>query len=359
MSHKDLSGKARSVLGPIDADALGVTLMHEHLFMDLSSNFVEPDDPDEKRLAHEPVEISNLYWVKQHPFNNLDNLSLYEEQQAIKEAMFFKAAGGSTIVEVTPKGGLGRNPLGLVHVARETGLNVIMGTGYYMGALHPPELADMTEKEITEGLIKELTIGIGDTGICAGIIGEIGCSKPIEKDEKKVLRCCAAVQRRTGTAIYLHPSPGNDLVLENVRILDEAGADLSRVIVGHIDIHDFDTSTCYKLMDMGCYIGFDSFGLEGFMQLPDDGGYIDPNDMKRLNRIINFVNDGYLDHILLSNDVGTKERLIAYGGFGYGHVLRDIMPIMRIKGLSDEQIDTLLIENPKRILPSAPANEAL
>ena len=93
------------------------------------------------------------------------------------------------------------------------------------------------------------------------------------------------------------------------------------------------------------------------MQLPDNGSYIEPNDMKRMNRIINFINDGYLEHILLSQDVGTKERLIAYGGFGYGHVLRDIVPIMRIKGLSEKQIDTLLIENPKRILPFAPVND--
>lgn len=358
MSHKDLSGKAHTVLGPIDADSLGITLVHEHLFMDLSMNFMEPVNPDEKKLAYEPVQISNLYWVKQHPFNNLDNLSLQDEQQTIKEAMFFKAAGGgNTIVEVTPKGGLGRNPQGLARVARETGLNVIMGTGYYIEALHPPELAGMTDMEITEGFIEELTIGIGDTGICAGIIGEIGCSNPIGEVEKKVLRCCAAAQRKTGAPIYLHPSPGNDLVLENVRILDEAGADLGRVIVGHIDIQEFETTTCHKLMNMGCYIGFDSFGLEGFMQLPDNGSYIEPNDMKRMNRIINFINDGYLEHILLSQDVGTKERLIAYGGFGYGHVLRDIVPIMRIKGLSEKQIDTLLIENPKRILPFAPVND--
>ncbi|MFC1863773.1 phosphotriesterase, partial [Thermodesulfobacteriota bacterium] len=305
----------------------------------------------------EPVQISNLYWVKQHPFKNLDNLSLHDEQRTIKEVMFFKAVGGNSITEVTPKGGLGRNSQGLVRVARETGLNIIMGTGYYMAALHPPELAGMTEKEITEGLIQELTVGVGNPGVRAGIIGEIGCSEPLDEKEKKMLRCCAAAQRRTGAAIYLHPSPTNDLVLENVRILGEAGADLSRVIVGHVDIQDFDTPTCHKLMDAGCYIGFDSFGLEGFMQLPDDGGYIEPNDMKRINRIINFVNDGYLDHILLANDVGTKERLVAYGGFGYGHVLRDIVPIMRIKGLSEEQIDTLLKENPKRILPFAPAKD--
>jgi phosphotriesterase-related protein len=101
---------------------------------------------------------------------------------------------------------------------------------------------------------------------------------------------------------------------------------------------------------MGCYVGFDSFGLEGFMQTPDDGTLIEPNDMKRVERILNFIDDGYLNHIILSSDTSTKERFASYGGVGFGHIVRDIIPIMRIKGLSDEQIDTLLIENPKRVL---------
>ena len=168
-----------------------------------------------------------------------------------------------------------------------------------------------------------------------------------------MLRCCASAQRQSGAAIYLHPSPDDDLVLENIGILEDAGADLSRVVVGHNDIMDYDDATCRKLADAGCYIGFDSFGNEGFVHIPHPGFYVELSDVKRINKIIGLIKDGYLDHILISQDIGTKERLTAYGGTGYAHILRDVVPIMRIKGLSEEQINTLLVENPGRALSYA------
>jgi phosphotriesterase-related protein len=81
------------------------------------------------------------------------------------------------------------------------------------------------------------------------------------------------------------------------------------------------------------------------------------NDQKRIKKIIDLINDGYIDHILLSQDVATKERLVSYGGFGYGHILRDILPVLRNKGLSDEQINTMLKENPKQALAFIPAKD--
>jgi phosphotriesterase-related protein len=348
-------GKARTVLGPVSTDSLGKTLIHEHFFINLSQYFTEPSETDEKRMAHEPVRMENLYWVRLHPFSNLDNLHLADENLATREATLFKIAGGGTITEVTPKGALGRKPSGLAYIARETGLNIIMGTGYYIGALHPAELASRTEQEIADEMVKELTVGIEDTGICAGIIGEIGCSMPLDEKERKILRCCADAQRRTGAAIYLHPSPDDDLVLENIRILKDAGADLSRVVVGHVDIMDYNDTTCRKLADAGCYIGFDSFGNEGFIHIPHPGFDVELSDVKRINDIIGLIKDSYLNHILISQDVSTRDRLTAYGGTGYAHILRDVVPIMRTKGLTEEQINTLLVENPGRVLSFAPA----
>ena len=348
-----MAGKVQTVLGPVSTDSLGRTLMHEHLFIDISKYFIEPSEADEKRMAHDPIKLENLYWIRQHPFSNLYNLHLADEKMAISEAMLFKMAGGGTIAEVTPRGPLGRNPLGLARIARETGLNIVMGTGYYIGAFHPVELSSRTEQEIADEMVKELTVGIEDTGVCAGIIGEIGCSMPLDEKERRMLRCCASAQRQTGAAIYLHPSPDDDLVLENIGILEDAGADLSRVVVGHNDIMDYDDATCRKLADAGCYIGFDSFGNEGFVHIPHPGFYVELSDVKRINKIIGLIKDGYLDHILISQDIGTKERLTAYGGTGYAHILRDVVPIMRLKGLSEEQINTLLVENPGRALSFA------
>jgi phosphotriesterase-related protein len=349
MKREELAGNAMTVLGPVSAGSLGKTLMHEHIFIDISKLFMEPSGENEKRMAYEKVKLDNLYWVRLHVFNNLDNLRLTDEELAIREVLLFKSAGGKTITHVTPCGELGRNPQGLARIAKKTGLNIIMGTGYYVSFLQPPELASRTEQEIADEMVKEIRIGVEDTGIRAGIIGEIGCSAPLDESERKVLRSCAGAQRRTGAPIYLHPSPGDDLVLEDVRVLKDAGADLERVIVGHIDIQDYDSVTCRRLMDQGCYIGFDSFGLEGFLDVPRRG-YVEASDVKRIDRILGFIKQGYINHLLISQDVGTRERLTSFAGTGYAHILRDVIPIMNFKGMSEEQIDTLLIKNPGRVL---------
>jgi len=131
MKQTELTGKAQTVLGVIDADALGVTLPHEHLLVDASCYFVEPTEASEKRLAHQPITLENLYWVKRHLLGHLDDLLSLDEQMAIKEALFYKWAGGDTIVELTNIG-IGRDPLALARISRATGLNVVMGAGYYV-----------------------------------------------------------------------------------------------------------------------------------------------------------------------------------------------------------------------------------
>jgi len=232
MGKEELTGKVQTVLGIINADDLGVTLPHEHLLVNVSTNFVEPTEASEKRLAHEPVSLENLSWVKLHRLNHLDTRLLMDEKLAIKEALLYKGAGGDTIVDLTSIS-LARDPLGLARIARATGLNVIMGAGYYTEASHSPELATKTEEEITEEIVRDIMVGVGDTGVRAGIIGEIGCSTPLEDSERKVLRASAVAQRRTGAALNIHPSFSEDLVLEIIKILGDTGADLSRTAISH------------------------------------------------------------------------------------------------------------------------------
>ena len=110
MKQEELLGKVQTVLGPVNADALGVTLPHEHLLIDARAYFAEPTVASEKKMAHEPISLNNLFWIKTHWHNHLDNISLDDEETAIKEALLYKRAGGDTIVEVT-SGGLCRDPL--------------------------------------------------------------------------------------------------------------------------------------------------------------------------------------------------------------------------------------------------------
>jgi phosphotriesterase-related protein len=346
-------GKVQTVLGPIDPELLGTTLIHEHLLIDESRQFMEPVGASERILAYQPVQLDNLWWVKLHPLNNLDNVRFTDEKLAIKESTQYKLAGGNTIVEVTTGGVLGRDPAGLARISRATGLNIIMGAGYHVEALHPADMASRTEQEITDELITDIAVGVGDTGIRAGIIGEIGCSLPLKEGEKKVLRCCAAAQPSTGVAIYIHPSADNEVVLNIIKILREGGADLERVIIGHVDISEFNGATIRKMLDMGCNVGFDTFGFEGFIQPPREARVVVLNDAKRIDDIKALIDEGYLSKIFISQDVATRERLTSFGGTGYAHIIRDLLPIMKIKGIAGKEINELLVSNPKRILTLA------
>ncbi|MFC1984512.1 phosphotriesterase [Chloroflexota bacterium] len=370
MMQEELTGKVQTVLGIINADSLGVTLPHEHLLADLTMYFVEPTEASEKGLAHEPITLENLHWVHLHLENNADNLKLADEKVAIKEALLHRWAGGDTIVELSNIG-LSRDPLGLARIARATGLNVVMGSGYYIGLSHPPELAAKTEGEITEEIVRDITVGVGETGVRAGIIGEIGCSTPLEDNERKVLRASAAAQQRTGAAINIHQNifqcaqntdktETESIVLGIIKVLGDAGADLSRTVISHCDHSNFSRTTYHRLADAGCYIEFETFGRPAipFFSVIGGEGFLDmPSDVWRINEIKSLISEGYLNHILISHDVCFKSGYVTYGGCGYAHILRNVVPWMRQMGISDEQIHTLMVENPKRILSFAPVKE--
>lgn len=358
MDYAELTGKVQTVLGTIDADSLGLTLPHEHLLTDLSTYFSEPKEASQRKLAYEPIKLENLFWVRTHRAQNLEDLKMNDEQVAIRESLLYKNEGGNTIVELS-NNGLFRDPRGLARISRATGLNVIMGAGYYVGASHPPELSTKTAGEITEEIVSDITLGVGDTGIRSGIIGEIGCTVPLLETEQKVLRAGAAAQHRTGAAISIHPSSRDDLVLEIINILDNAGADLSRTIISHANHMGFSRTTLRKLADAGCYIEIDNFGQPAVPFPPFVfGRHLDvSSDTQRIDAIIQLIDDGYLNHILISQDVCFKTNLVTYGGYGYAHILRNVVHWMRAKGISDKQIHTIMVENPKHVLPFAPVKE--
>jgi len=187
-----ISGKVQTVLGCIAPEDIGITLPHEHILMDFSISFVEPTVTAEKHLAYQPITLQNYGWLRMNYDKNLDNSKLLDEETAISELLLYKRNGGLTIADVTPIG-LGRDPLGLARIARAAGLNIIMGTAYYMAMVHPREMEEWTERQIATQFANEIVIGAEGTGVRAGIIGEIGCSWPLAKNELKVLRAAAIV----------------------------------------------------------------------------------------------------------------------------------------------------------------------
>jgi phosphotriesterase-related protein len=301
-------------------------------------------------LFNQPLTLENLGGVRYGRAVNRLDCELTDIETAIAEVGLFRRAGGTLIVDATSIG-IGRDPLGLAAVARATGVNVVMGSSFYVESTWPAPAAvtGRSEAEIRDQIVGDLTIGAGDTGVCAGLIGEVGCSWPLTENERKVLRASAAAQIATGAALMVHPGRHSDAPDEIVAVLRDAGANLSRAIICHIDRTIADRTRMKRLAESGCMIEFDLFGMENSYypwSLPVDM----PNDAGRISWLQWLIAEGHGDQLLASHDICFKHQLVKYGGHGYAHILANAAPLMRRKGMNQVEIDRILIENPRRIL---------
>ncbi|XP_042672979.1 phosphotriesterase-related protein [Centrocercus urophasianus] len=343
-----LSGKAQTVLGLVEPEQLGCTLTHEHLSMDYSSFFCPPS-PGQEPLSEGPIKMKNLFWIKQNPYSHKDNLLLCQEMDAVREELLhFKAAGGGTVVENTTMG-IRRDMKTLKKLAEETGVHIIAGAGFYVDSTHSSQTQAMTVEQLTGIIVDEILHGADGTDIRCGVVGEIGCSWPMTASERRVLQAAAHAQAQIGCPIIIHPGRHSDAPFQIVRILQEAGADTSKTVMSHLDRTIFDTKKLLEFAKLGCYLEYDLFGTE-FIYYHFQPDIDMPSDNDRIARIHMLIDEGYEDRMLMAHDVHTKNRLMKYGGHGYSHILKNIVPKMLIRGISQDKIDKILIENPKRWL---------
>jgi phosphotriesterase-related protein len=242
----------------------------------------------------------------------------------------------------------------LRRIAEKTGLNIVMGTGYYVGDTHPEALSSMTEQEIANEMIRELEDGADGTDICAGYIGEIGISEIFDEKERRVLRAAAIAQKTTGVAINVHINPWTINGLEAADILLDAGVEPSRICISHIDVENREEYVL-GLLQKGVYVEFDNFGKEYYIrrEVRNSGYGLFVTDVQRVTFLKRLIDLGYLNRIVLSCDVCLKQLLHAYGGWGYDHILKNIVPMMEDEGITREQIRTMLVENPANWLMGA------
>jgi len=341
-----LAGQVQTVLGAIAPDAIGITLPHEHLLIDFTVMFAEPAAASDKGRAREPVSLANLGWVRQNFNANLDNLRLLDEQVARDEILLFKGAGGRTVIDPTPKT-LARDPLALARIARATGLNVVMGAGYYVAASHPPDMDRRSEDDLAREMITDVTTGVGDTGVRSGLIGEIGCTYPWTENEKRVLRAAIAAQRETGAPLMIHPGRHAGMPMEIVEFVGKHGGDLRRTIMCHICRTIADVHAVIDLAQTGIWLEYDLFGMEN-SYYPYNPSFDMPNDGGRMAHVLALINAGHGDQVLMSHDIAYKTALVRYGGYGYHHLLVNVVPRLRLKGLAAAGVRRLLVENPAR-----------
>jgi len=348
VSDNLIKGKAQTVLGLVDPQSLGPTMTHEHLLIDFRVMFNPPADASVQHRSMEPITLENVGWVRYNHYSNLDNVMLMDEDVATAEARLFKRIGGGTIVDATTLG-IGRDPLALTRIARDVGINIIMGAGFYVDAVHPEDMDSRGVDDLTRQIIGELEDGVGDTGVKAGIIGEVGCTWPLTDNERKVLHASAVAQQETGSAILIHPGRDEKAPTEIIEVLAESGADVSRVIMGHLDRTVTKFETLQRLASTGCYLEWDLFGNESsYYPLSD---FDMPSDAQRMDVIRRMVHEeNYGQRIVVAHDICTKHRLTKYGGHGYGHFLENVVPRMKRKGFTADEVHDITVGNPAQIL---------
>lgn len=323
----NFAGKVMTVSGPIDPSALGQTLSHEHIFIDFKAP--PPMVP--------PVTGVSVLQAPQPAGGRGGGLTDFDESLA--EINEFKKIGGGTIVDVT-NFGLTRDPEALLRVSKASGLNVVMGAGWYQKALHPPDMAARTVEELTAIVVRDVTVGAQGTSIRSGIIGEVGVNgKPLEANEIKSVRASARAARITGAPMILHSFATNDEMMTVLDIIASEGVELSRIVMGHTGGKDMEHMK--RLFQRGAFVEWDYMGQA---PLPPEA------DAQRIESIAAAINAGYADHVLLAHDVCTKAQLKRNGGGGYTYISNVILPGLKAKGISDETIRRIMVDNPRRML---------
>jgi len=339
-----MSGIVRTVRGDVPADSIGRIVFHEHLLYDLV-RVAERDSVDDP-----PITPQNRWQIDYRSNENRNNARQRDPGVAGDELKSFAADGGSLLVDQSTLG-IDRNPIGLHSASTAADVHVVAAAGTYVAPYLPPDVLALDVAALTERFVHEVEAGLDGTDIRAGLIGEIGTSWPIEPVERRALQAAAAASRRTGAAISVHPGRDFDAPFAIVDILLDAGADLSRTVICHMDRTYPRGERVRELLQTGVCVEWDFFGVEqshywfGDVELP--------TDLQRLHLIAELMAEGFGDRLLVSHDICTCTRMTRWGGHGYGHLLRNGPELMRRAGLTPEQIDQLLRRNPLRLLTLA------
>ena len=301
-----------TVLGPITPGEMGITQTHEHLQIDAMDHY------------------GSYGFV------------IDDEDRVVDELRAFTRNGGRTICDVTVDE-IGRNPAALARISRAAGIHVLMGAGWYREFGYPREVEERTSRQLADILARDIEQGVGDTGIRAGFIGEIGTGRHYVKPaEERVFRAAALAQGRTRVAITTHTTRWGSLALEQIAMLQEFGADLSRVIIGHLG----DRRGVHHLLpiaECGVYVEVDNIGYLDYQ----------PEEV-RAEAVAALVREGFVDRVLLSEDICMLDHLAYHGGKGYGYLLEHFVPMLTERGVTQQKIRQMLIDNPARAFSRYP-----
>lgn len=314
-----------TITGPVPVEELGTVLMHEHVFVtteEVRQSYPELWDEDEQVAT------------------------------AAKRLSALRDVGVRTIVDPTVIG-LGRDVARVARVNELVDINIIAATGIYTWnqvpfafELHGPGTILGGEEQMVSLFVREITEGIAGTGIKAAFL-KCALEGELTPGVERVLVATAEAHKQTGAPITVHTNPARRTGLLAQSILKREGVDLAAVVIGHSgDTSDLDY--LHELLDNGSYLGMDRFGLD--IVLESD---------TRVATVGQLVHEGFADRIVLSHDAschidwfppGVREQVAPEWHYTYIH--EKIIPALRQVGVKDEQIQTMLVDNPRRYFSS-------
>ncbi|AIO19405.1 hypothetical protein KQ51_01529 [Candidatus Izimaplasma bacterium HR1] len=285
----------------------GYTMMHEHLTIDLS------------RIKNDPDTI-------------LDNI-----EDTISEFKNLYKNGVRNILDVTNHE-MGRNDDAIIQIQKETGINIITSTGYYKDPFLSQEFIGKSVDELAQDFITELVNGFESSLQKPQVIGEIGTSKnEMTVNEEKLFHASSIAQKKTNCVIYTHTTLAT-YALEQISYFQEKEVDLSKVIIGHVDLSG-DQNYIVKILETGVNVGFDTIGKINYMK-----------DEVRAEILKHIQDIGRIDQVVLSLDITRKSHFKKNNGIGYNYLFTDFIPLLKKYGVTDQSIETMLKHNPNRLL---------
>jgi phosphotriesterase-related protein len=285
--------------------------------------------------------VATLGEVRVWPRALADNIVLDDDAAVLADLRAYLAAGGRTLVEVSPIG-MGRDLGRMRQLSVASGVQVVASTAYYVQRGHGDRVAGRTAEDIAAEFVHDLTEG---TPRC-GMIGEIGVSAEPHPDELTVLRAALLAQEATGAPITIHvttlrPVPA---VLD---FLERTGRPLERIVLGHMDYDLRSLEPHRRALQLGLTVELDLFGYpawtnENFLHFPTDS--------QRVAALLQLASEGFADQLLMSHDVCQKMQLTSRGGFGYAHIRAHVARLFEALGAPPDLYQRLGVSTPRRLL---------
>jgi len=312
-----------TVRGPIELDQLGSTLMHEHIFI------LQPE-----ALQNFGHVWGECYWDEEE-----------RHADAVRKLSALREAGIHTIVDPTVPG-LGRYIPRIQRVNAEVDLNIVVATGVYAFLELPNFLGYRSPRAIAEFFIREIREGIDDTGVKAAFLKCAVERHGIVGDVPRILEAVAIASNETGAPVMVHTNAAKRMGLPTLEALKGHGVDPQRIVIAHMgDSNDLDYLRA--VADGGAWLGCDRFGIEHFNPTAD-----------RIRTLVALIEEGYADRVHLGHDAACFfDFMVGDPNFAnekpdYLLISREVLPALLDAGVTQEQIDQMLLENPRRFFRS-------